>query len=976
METAVVSAILNTLTPKIFSLLQDNHNLRRNLGRDIQYIRRELRMIAAAIEDHDRRSWGGGACGDVQRFWVDDVREFAHSIEDCIDRFLHRVTREPDASPLHRRDHRLKTMATRTKFAAEIRELRKRSEEVSRLRERYAVGGEGASAGSTATASSDTDTAAADLVGMDVPWDELLELIREAEDEPKVLKVISIVGFGGLGKTVLARQVYSSVTVGEQHEPCVWVRASEKGAVDVLREILQQVQADMQVHDDNCDLSKLITGLRNCLQSKRFFIVIDDMRTEFWNTIKTAFPADNGVSSRLIVTTAIQSVATACSSVNGHVYVMKTLDGEHSRRLFYKETSLDYYEPAAEQVMNKCDGLPLALVTTAQLLQSKRQLTSKGCADLCRRMGEHVEKEETLARMKHVLLRNYTSLPGHALKACLLYLGIFPIGHPVRRKCLIRRWLAEGFVEADHRRSALDVATDSFGDLMNRSIIRPIDMCNNTEARLPDKIRRLSLHHNNNARDRINSDIDLSLVRSLTVFGKADQDVLKFRKYELLRVLDLEECKTLNDEHLKKICNLLLLRYLSLGGNITMLPKEISKLKFLETLDVRRTQTKILPMPMEVIKLPCLLHLFGVFRLPDVNWQMSKLHTFLSEKSNMETLAGVVADKSLAFPQLLSHMNSLKKVKVWCQSSIDGSNDFTHLSRPIQEFIQRGTDMNDARSLSVEFDGCSQEFLNFHLEDESCCLSSLKIQGKLCSLPPFVTKLDIITELCLSSPDKITGHVLAALSNVRSLHYLKLVTSELEKFVIEQGALRSLRRLCIVARSMAGLENQEGALPHLESLWLLCKDLSGLCGTRIEWLVRLKEIVLDDGVSHETRKEWNEAAKNHLRRPRVSCKANEKVEMDGEPGEICGCPVVTAPEEADVHMQHNKGPEPCAVYRKPAGKLAGLFLGSRKVNELFSRKRKANELFSNKRNAGDSTSTEISCAANGYHATSSRNRGW
>ncbi|CAL4962581.1 unnamed protein product [Urochloa decumbens] len=611
METALVCAVLRTLAPKIFAFLQGNHELRRDLEREIQYIRKELGMIAAAIEDHDRRSWSEGRASDVQRIWIQDVRELAYSIEDSIDRFLHRVTRDPGASSLRQKGQKLKTMSIRAKFAAEIQELRRKSEAASKLRQLY-TGGQSSTPGPSASTfvASSTQTPAADLVGMDAPRDEVLELMREDEGRPRRLKVISIVGFGGLGKTVLARQVYDSVPVGD-YNPRVWVRASEKGAGDVLEEILRQVQAGMQVHDCSCD------DLVECLKFKRFFIVIDDLRTEYWNAIKNAFPKDMGVSSRVIVTTAIQSIANACSADNGHVYVMRALDEKQSRELFFKQTSLEEYAPA-EQVMKKCDGLPLALVTTAQLLQSKCQMTPAGCANVCRYMGEHVENEETLARLKHVLLQNYSSLPGHALKACLLYLSIFPSGHPIKRKCLIRRWLAEGFVEAD-RRSAVDVATDNFKALEDRSIIKPIDISNNAEAKtcqthgmmlefilqksihenfitslydqagLPDKIRRLSLHRRKGAtRDKMNSNIDLSLVRSLTIFGEVGMHITEFSKYELLRVLDLQECEALNDEHLKKISNLLMLRYLSLGGNITTLPKEISNLKFLETLDSPR----------------------------------------------------------------------------------------------------------------------------------------------------------------------------------------------------------------------------------------------------------------------------------------------------------------------------------------------------------------------------------------------------
>ncbi|CAL4975219.1 unnamed protein product [Urochloa decumbens] len=888
-------------------------------------------MIAAAIEDHDRRSWSEGRASDVQRIWIQDVRELAYSIEDSIDRFLHRVTRDPGASSLRQKGQKLKTMSIRAKFAAEIQELRRKSEAASKLRQLY-TGGQSSTPGPSASTfvASSTQTPAADLVGMDAPRDEA-RLFLPDKCTTVSPSATTIHGFGFAHRRRVPG-MFSRRSSGKFKLACKFMIAAV-----------------------SCD------DLVECLKFKRFFIVIDDLRTEYWNAIKNAFPKDMGVSSRVIVTTAIQSIANACSADNGHVYVMRALDEKQSRELFFKQTSLEEYAPA-EQVMKKCDGLPLALVTTAQLLQSKCQMTPAGCANVCRYMGEHVENEETLARLKHVLLQNYSSLPGHALKACLLYLSIFPSGHPIKRKCLIRRWLAEGFVEAD-RRSAVDVATDNFKALEDRSIIKPIDISNNAEAKtcqthgmmlefilqksihenfitslydqagLPDKIRRLSLHRRKGAtRDKMNSNIDLSLVRSLTIFGEVGMHITEFSKYELLRVLDLQECEALNDEHLKKISNLLMLRYLSLGGNITTLPKEISNLKFLETLDVRRAKTEIVPMPIEVLKLPCLIHLLGVFSLPDLRQEMKKLQSFLSKKSNLETLAGFVADQSTEFPQLMREMNRLTKVKVWCRPTTNGRNSFSHLSCPIQEFIQRGTDVNEAPSLSLNFEGCLQDFMDFTLEENSCYLSSLKLHGELQSLPPFVTKLASVTEVCLSSPDQLSGDVLAALSNVRSLHYLKLITTELN-FVIEQGALKTLRRLCIVVKSLTHLENQEGALPHLESLWLLCKDLNGLCGVRIDRLGRIKEVTLDDAVSEETRNEWKEAAKKHPRRPTI-CLVKTKEEVDrmrleGQIREISHSPAAASPE-AENQMQVDSGSEASVVHRKrKLGDL--LFLRSRKA---------------------------------------------
>lgn len=126
--------------------------------------------------------------------------------------------------------------------------------------------------------------------------------------------------------------------------------------------------------------------------------------------------------------------------------------------------------------------------------------------------------------------------------------------------------------------------------------------------------RLLSLHHNS-PRSGTSLDIDLSLVRSLTFFGEAGDANFDLHKYQLLRVLDVEECTDLGNGHLKHICNLLLLKYLSLGSGFTSLQKGIEKLRLLETLDLRRTKVEALPI--EDILLPSLIHLFGKFKISE-----------------------------------------------------------------------------------------------------------------------------------------------------------------------------------------------------------------------------------------------------------------------------------------------------------------------------------------------------------------------
>ncbi|VAI68285.1 unnamed protein product [Triticum turgidum subsp. durum] len=890
MEAAAVGTAVGKLAPKLYDLLLANRRVRADLEHDIESIKKELLMISAVIRQDGGRRRGGD--DDVHGRWIAMVRELAREIEDCVDSFTHRVALASGTSWIRRKLHRVKTVRARNQFAAAIRRLKKKSAEAAMLRNKYEpdassvpttnfhTGNTGSSCNLVPDDDEDTETDTV-AVGIDAQRDELLEMIRG--QQPEDLKVISLVGFGGIGKTLLARQAYDDTVEEGEYHVRAWVRAADK----------------------------------------RFFIVIDDIRAAFWHDIKDAFPVVPGVSSIVMVTTAIQSIANACSTTHGHVYVMKTLAEEHSRQLFLKEAFLedapapgDRLQLSTSQALTKCDGLPLALVTTAQFLQSRGNPERWG--NLCKYLGKHLETENTLARMKRVLVHSYTSLGSEDVKTCLLYLSIYSSGHPIRRGILIRRLLAEGLINEDNRRSALSVAIDCFNELVNRSIIQPIhasgaevkkcqthgmmlefilhkSMCEDFVTSLYHKdplpgsnIRWLSLHNKTVERSKMNPK-SLRLVRSLTVFGKAHKSVLDFSMYKLLRVLDLEECNEhLDDKHLKEICNLLLLRYLSLGGAVmvTVLPKEVKKLQFLETLDIRKTKIEILPA--QVMELPCLVHLFGKFKLQHNvgDRRMGKLKTWLSENSKLETLSGFVVDKSQELPQLMDHMEYLTKVKVWCESTgtnAFANNNLSHLSKAIKGFIQRGTQPNEARSLSLNInDEWSQDFLDFSMDrDNSYYLSSLKLRGnRICSqLPLFVIMLGGLTKLCLSFPDdyKLSGNFLDSLSRVSGLEYLKLIATQLDKLVIGQGALRSLQRLCVMVEVMTELEIQEGAMPRVEALQLLCKNMNGFSGTTIQCLPRLKEVALHDGLSNQTKQDWKEAAKRHPRYPKLLFVTREMV---------------------------------------------------------------------------------------------------
>lgn len=495
---------------------------------------------------------------------------------------------------------------------------------------------------------------------------------------------------------------------------------------------------------------------------------------------------------------------------------------------------------------------------------------------------------------------------------CLLYLSLFPHHHHVRTKPLIRRWLAEGLVQGEQ------LAVNNLSLFVQSSIINSMSIersnngkvkrcqptnkvlqyisqrsmsenfilvCNGAEMRA-EAARRLSVHPSKDC--QLIFPEDLSCLRTLAVFPEAAGatnpasygTVLDFTKYEVLRVLDLKECDGLSAEHLRYLWDQVLMKYLSINlGSIGRITRKIGDLKQLETLDLSGSER--VTVFKEVLLLPKLKHLFGKFQLsmrdvtsvPVLGWVTSDLENFLKDKSVLETLAGFVTGTRLGFPQLMSLMWRLRKVKIWCQPNASQQN-LRAISAAIMKFIHDETGQPDLnRSLSINFQECSGQFLNtIHTNAGSGILTSLKLRGKLSQFPHFVQQLSSIEELCLWSTGLCWGHILVGLSNLGILKYLKLIEDKLDIIEIEPQHLKSIKRICFISKTTLDITIQTNAMNHLVSLHVLCKDLRVIPGTpgiEITHMAQLKEVGLHYEVQDTIKTKWQEAASHHLCKPTV-----------------------------------------------------------------------------------------------------------
>lgn len=298
------------------------------------------------------------------------------------------------------------------------------------------------------------------LVGMDGPKKRLVELLRM--EKAGQLKVVAVVGSGGMGKTTLAKQVYTKIK--GQFDCTAFVPVSQNpNIVKILSDIILQLHACLP---EGCnDERPLIDKLREYLQDKRYLIVIDDLwATEGWSTIKNSF-VENNRGSRVITTTRIERVAQACCSrFHDHVYKIQPLNVPDSRRLFHRRIFLsndacpELLKDVSDEILKKCQGVPLAILSVASTLSSHGGVMFKKNWETMRdHLGDPLETDSDMNWMRYVLNLGYNDL-SLDLKTCLLYIGIFPEDSVIMKDDLIRRWIAGCFVSGKNTYGPEEIA--------------------------------------------------------------------------------------------------------------------------------------------------------------------------------------------------------------------------------------------------------------------------------------------------------------------------------------------------------------------------------------------------------------------------------------------------------------------------------------------------------------------------------------
>ncbi|KAK3118592.1 hypothetical protein QOZ80_9BG0702060 [Eleusine coracana subsp. coracana] len=715
-----------------------------------------------------------------------------------------------------------------------------------------------------------------DLVGIKDNQSKLIGWLDSNEPDSTV---ITVSGMGGLGKSTLVSNVYGRVK--NSFGVNAWISVSQTYAEHaLLRELLWKIsctgtEKPRSISMDKMDTFMLKQEIKSRLEgSGKCLVVFDDVWDRHtYERVQDVFT--NLQSCRVVITTRKDDVASLASL--GYNIQLQPLDRADALRLFCARAFRNTVdrkcptdlENVASKMVDRCQGLPLALVSMGSLMSSKQRTEYVWNQVYNQFRSELLKTDDVQA----ILKLSYNDLPGN-LRNCFLYCSLFPEDCTIARESLVRQWVAEGFAMATKNNTPEDVAELNLMEFITRNMLQVVDydeLDRVSTCKMHDIVRDLALstakkekfgsaNHRGAMllmekdvrrlssygwRDSDSSTEDLPCLRTIMSFEAVTSTTQMlssiFAGSLYLTVLELQDSAI--TEVPASIQNLFNLRYIGLRRTmVKSLPDCIEKLSNLQTLDIK--QTKIEKLPRGIAKLKKLRHLLAD-RVIDEKQRSFQYFVGvqppkdLSNLLELQTLETVEASDDLA--DQLEKMNRLQSVWIGNVNATHSAKLFCSLSKVplLSSLLLNACDVDQPLSLEA-------------LNPQSRQLHRLIVRGRWaagmlqCPMFQFDGHGKNLKYLALSWSCLVEDPLLLLAPQVPNLTYLSLnKASSVETLVVSDGCFPKLKTLVL-----KNLENVnkitigKGALQSIQGLYVVTLPNLDKVPQDIEYLTSLKKLWL------------------------------------------------------------------------------------------------------------------------------------
>ncbi|KAH0717694.1 hypothetical protein KY285_013725 [Solanum tuberosum] len=735
----MAEAAVSYVAERLIDLLQKKIVFLKNIQQGVEAMQDELVSMKCFLKDADVKQEEDEAA--TIRNWVSEIRAVAYHAEDVIEIFIHQVESQTRQRFFIKCVFYPKKLYCLYKVGKEIESIQTRILEISNRRERYDIrhirDGEESSTTHEKLRElrrSSPLVANKDAVGLEKHVSSVVSILLK---EDKRLRVASIVGMGGVGKTTLAKEVYNQTQIRDKFDTRAWLYVSQDHKpMKIIKEFILQLanpeEDKVKIVDTMDKLSKadLYEMLQRRLKDTCYLIVLDDIwTTEAWDLIVMSFP-DNDKSSRLLLTSRRKEVAWHADP-HATPYKLEVLSEEESWELFLKKVFAEDREcpqdlvDVGKEILEKCDGLPLEITIIGGLLAGKKKQRSEW-QRVQRGLSSYLVKPQTYGAST-ILALSYQDLPPH-LKSCFLYLGLLQKGRDIPVKQLMHIWIAHGLIHQKGEQTLEDIVEDYLDELIGRNMLQVILVT------ADDRVKSCRLH---------------DLLRDLLYNEGQGRNVSRGRLSIYTPLWISAPCPLLSSKE-----------YLGIGRKtcIKNFPHSISRLQNLETIDMPMSRFYSVKVPNVLWKLENLRHILGYINSPSL--------LKIDLPNNLQTLGSIPVHHWMHHENL-TRMTHLLKVGL-----LIGGADNLDMNRLCDSLAK----LESLKSLCLEVEDSVEISLVAGLSKLSHVVK-LKLKGGLasipvnsCVFPPKLCQLTLVNSKL--HPDSI--QVLEKLTN---LSVLKLVNA-------------------------------------------------------------------------------------------------------------------------------------------------------------------------------------------------------
>ncbi|KAK9217880.1 hypothetical protein WN943_006510 [Citrus x changshan-huyou] len=293
-------AIVSSLLDQLKSIAQEKWRLVTGVEHEVGKLTTNLQAIQAVLEDAEQRQMKQDK---AVTFWLDQLRDASYDMEDVLDEWITETRKlqldedgdddddDDDANAFVTLLTKVcsffpaasncfggfKQLSLRHDIAVKIREISEKLDDIARQKDSFKFV-ENVSDNVKKPERVRT-TSLIDEGEVFGRFDEKSELLSKllGESSEQHPHIISLVGFGGIGKTTLAQLAYNNDEVKRNFDKVIWVCVSDTfEEIRVAKAIIEGLGESKETSSLS-EFQSLMSHIHRSIGGKKFFLVLDDV---------------------------------------------------------------------------------------------------------------------------------------------------------------------------------------------------------------------------------------------------------------------------------------------------------------------------------------------------------------------------------------------------------------------------------------------------------------------------------------------------------------------------------------------------------------------------------------------------------------------------------------------------------------------------------------------------------------------------